>query len=348
MSHLPDDALLNSIVLPATHDTGMSFQILGAEQYLNPLQYFASGAMGAIAGIDDLLSSDRDHQLFHDNFTTQIYNVYNQLIRGARQLDLRITKHAGTYRAYHGSVLQTIAGARRYGETWTWICRGIAQFISENPSEFLILKLDKQKTYTTEMLTILNDELNDQYPAPQIAGDLLCYYIDKEPIRKLRGRVLVCGKSHALKDWKKIPNLNRSITFCQWKKAESGDNPTTPDMRLGAGTDPVYQLLGSSEGDLSKKENVLLKQASMAAKFPATRTAGMRGIWFNTFSYLRDIKTYSDAVWSAPQTSRDDLWLAGNNRQNVASIDFLNTAKANYVIQKNLHADFRDMHFDGP
>ena len=350
MSHLPDNVAMNTIVLPATHDSGMSFEVMGAEQYINPLQYFASGTMGAIAGIDDIVSADRSHRVFHDNFTTQIYNVYNQLCRGARQFDLRITRHNGTYRAYHGAFAQTLVGARRYDEKWSWICLGIAQFMRDNPTEFLILKLDKQKNFTTGMLTMLNDELTKLYVDPQITGELKSYYIDREPISKLRGRVLVCGKPHALKDWKRIPNLHTSISFCEWKKDTSGANPDKPDMILGGGTDPVYKLLGCSEGNLSAGENILQKQLTMAGLFPTNpvRLAGMRGIWFNTYSLLRDIKTYSDQIWAAPLGGRDALWLLGANQQNVASIDFLNTAKANYVIQKNQHPGFAGTQFDGP
>jgi hypothetical protein len=89
---------------------------------------------------------------------------------------------------------------------------------------------------------------------------------------------------------------------------------------------------------LEKKASPLRKQATMKKKFPRNRTVGMRGIWFNTFSWLRDIRVYSDEVWNPRyKKARDFLWLNGAARQNVAGLDFLNQAKAQYVIRKNQH-----------
>ena len=349
MSHLPDAAMLNTCVLPATHDSGMCFSYLRSGA-LHPLQLLAKPLTGLAAQLNDL-ANPRKIKFSHDNFTTQIYGVQGQLQFGARQFDLRITSHNGTYRAYHGGYLQKLlAGQRKYGEKWADICSAISIFMHANQSEFLILKLDKQKTYTTKMMKMLNDSLRANYnPARNIPYTLPRRWLDQNIIGDLRGRVLVCGKGGALRDWRAIPNKHRSLTICEWRKDPSGANPNlaAPNPSQNAGptspdNPPIYLLLGSSEGDmtgmLEKKASPLRKQSTMKTKFPRNRTVGMRGIWFNTFSWVRDIRVYSDEVWDPRyRKARDFLWLNGPARQNVAGLDFLNQAKAEYVIRKNQH-----------
>lgn len=347
MSHLPNNVRLNQCVLPATHDSGMCFSYLRSGA-LHPLQLLAKPLTGLAAQLNDL-ANPRKIKLSHDNFTTQIYGVQGQLQLGARQFDLRITNHNGTYRAYHGGYLgKVLAGQRKYGEKWADICTAISNFMQGNQTEFLILKLDKQKTYTTKMMKMLNNSLRLNYlPLRNIPYTLPRRWLDQNTIGDLRGRVLVCGKGGALRDWSNIPSKHRSLTICKWRKdpTGAGPNPLVPNQNAGPTSPdnpPIYLLLGASEGDmtgmLEKKKSPLIKQMTMRNMFPPNRTVGMRGIWFNTFSWLRDIRVYSDEVWHpGKKRQRERLWLPGAARQNVAGLDFLNQAKAEYVIQKNPH-----------
>ncbi len=348
MRKLPDDRILQDVVLPATHDSGMCSMKIGLSTFVNPLAWAVAASSGIYAGISDWKNA-RNHSFFHNNFVTQINNVYSQLHCGARQLDLRITSHNFTHRAYHGAWGLAIVGERRYGEKWKDICAGIAMFMAANPTEFLILKLDKQETYTKEMMTILIKELNTHNQLHHAKPPLSKKYVCQEEIQNLRGRVLVCGKKNALKDWSRMP-LHGSITLCEWKKDESGKNPEVGNLNapLGGGEYPEYILLGGAAPDkpvnqqdrVGKLDNVLVKQEAMKRVFLSQhgRTVGMRGIWFNTYSVTRDIKKYSDEIWAASKSSqRDNLWLDGIAQQNVASIDFLDNEKAIYVINKNRH-----------
>lgn len=355
MSNLKEDIKLCKVVLPATHDSGMSSLKRQIGAYVNPLSWIAHAGSGIAAGIDDLKSggiNDRSYQFTHNNYVTQLYTVAEQLKFGARQFDLRITRHNLTYRAFHGERVLTIAGLRGYGEKWAEICTGIAKFMKNTGgSEFIILKMDKQDDSSTDatMIKMLSNALNTEgYKGPSTRMD--GGYVDQEKIQNLRGRLLVCSKVKVLKKWKTL-GLNSGITLCEWRKDESG---VSPAKKVEIPKYPVYLLLGGAEGGQQGKSagikggnNVLDKQMYMKATFDQyRRTVGMRGIWFNTYSILRDIKVYSDQIWGEAgnmsedvkkslAAKRDKLWLDGDARQNVASLDFLDENKALYVISKN-------------
>lgn len=144
-----------------------------------------------------------------------------------------------------------------------------------------------------------------------------------------------------MNDWAKINGVHKSITFCEWMKDETGYINKQHKINENKDKWPIYLLLGGAKakGDKthSARDNVLDKQKIMVERFKdKARTVGMRGIWFNTFSIARDIKSYSDEIWSAKNAEkRWDLWLSGDNRQNVVSLDFLDKKKAYFIIIKN-------------
>jgi hypothetical protein len=368
MSRLKDGCKLNQVVLPATHDSGMSFQSYAGsvQNLLNPLALLAKGVTGVVATIDDLRPSTHRERLNvqHDNFTTQLVNVAGQLQCGARQFDLRITRHNGTHRAYHGAYLGKLAGLRRYGEKWADICTGIAQFMAANPSEVLILKMDKQEVHTFGWTRSTMQMLLDALSAAKYTNALprmLDKWIDQATIGDLRGRILVCGVPATLLEWKPMV-AGSPILLCNWQKNETGQHPddaSSLTARISPNVPaafPTYLLLGGAKpkgikaenkGDrgYNDRDNVLDKQVAMRKQFEKISRigkAGMRGIWFNTFSWMRDIKTYSDEIWSAENKSRREaLWLDGANRQNVASVDFLTPEIGEYVVGKNPETNWR-------
>ena len=372
MSNLKDDRRLNQIVLPATHDSGMSAQsYAGAVQNaLNPLAIVAKIGTATFATLDDLRprflggSARASMHLLHDNFTTQAVNVAGQLNFGARQFDLRITRHNGTHRAYHGHVAGKIAGLRRYGEKWADICAAIAAFMAANPTEVLILKMDKQETgatglaaatgygWTKSTMKILVDALQ-KAGCTEKKPDMLWRWVDNATIGELRGRILVCGPEDTLAQWKPMV-ASVPIQLCLWKKDERGVHPNgaeAPAARISPNIPayPTYLLLGGAKAKGDKehasRDNVLDKQEGMKKAFSAidrTGKAGMRGIWFNTFSWIRDIKTYSTEIWdSGNRLRREALWLDGPARQNVASVDFLDESIGEYVISKNPETNWK-------
>ncbi len=130
-------------------------------------------------------------------------------------------------------------------------------------------------------------------------------------------------------------------------KSESGN----PPQKINGRGYPIYLLLGSSdgvkgvEGIEDAEGNVLDKQKNMMKFFERTERGanggGMRGIWFNTISLVRDIHVYSNEIWVEENLNRREaLWLNGAARQNVASIDFLNEDKGRYIVKKN--ADYNE------
>ncbi len=340
MDQMDDDLRFNQIVFPATHDSGMSFQSWqSAYNAINPLAYVVK-PLAAIAGFFVNATNSGKHTLHQDNFVTQSLDIAGQLANGARQLDLRITNATSTraWHAYHGEAAQVVAGLRAFGESWESICNGIGGWWRNNPSEVLVLKMDKQSKGDAEALMgVLSNALKAIHGGGGGNTCPLLGYVDQWRLRGLRGRILVCGKPSFTDTCNTLGGMHSALTFCDWGKFENGVGI------VGAVTDnrPVYVLLGSSEGGLSKYKNVLEKQEEMKKLFQgqtASRTtaSGMRGIWFNTFSLLSDIRTYSDEIWNSDnQDRRDRLWLANDSIQNVASVDFLEAEKAKYVIGQN-------------
>jgi hypothetical protein len=343
MDQIRDDRRLNQIVLPATHDSGMSFQSWQAStNYVNPLAAVVKPIAG-VAGFFSNLISPQKMTLAQDNFVTQSSTVGEQLMLGARQFDLRMTDNTITrnWHAFHGETAQVVVGLRQFGEKWDDICAGIAEWFRDRQSEFIVLKLDKQSTSDAEPLMEELHAALTKARVPNGARPTLTGFVDQKRISDLRGRILVCGKPKFTDACKKFQNIHKSLTFCDWIKLDKGEGC----RGLTAASAPIdrfqYILLGSSEGSESKWNNVLDKQGSMRGIFQAfaesrTARAGMRGIWFNTFSLVRDIRTYSDEIWSLENSARRDaLWLAGDSIQNVASLDFLDANKALYVLWKN-------------
>jgi hypothetical protein len=343
MDQIRDERRLNQIVFPATHDSGMSFQSWQAStNYVNPLAAVVKPIAG-VAGFFSNLISPQKMTLAQDNFVTQSSTVGEQLMLGARQLDLRITNATITrnWHAFHGGTGQVVLGLRQFGEKWDDICAGIAEWFRDRQSEFIVLKLDKQSTSDAEPLMEELHAALTKARVPNGARPTLTGFVDQKRISDLRGRILVCGKPKFTDACKQFQNIHKSLTFCDWIKLDKGEGC----RGLTAASAPTdrfqYILLGSSEGSESKWNNVLDKQGSMRGIFQGfaesrTARAGMRGIWFNTFSLVRDIRTYSDEIWSLENSARRDaLWLAGDSIQNVASLDFLDANKALYVLWKN-------------
>ena len=174
MADIRDEALLKEVVIPATHDAGMV------------KKFCSKGALSK------------------DNYSTQLLTVGDQVRVGVRQLDLRISAHGAVLKAFHGGEdagtdMQSRLGLRAYGESWEDICRGLATFIQEHPSELVILKMDKQDAHTSDvmrvMLRVVNEVCNTPLPPLNLAGTL---DLSECPLGRLRGRLFVCGSGHAV------------------------------------------------------------------------------------------------------------------------------------------------------
>jgi hypothetical protein len=321
MSNIKDDILFKHIVIPASHDAGMVKSFLSKKN------------------------------LSKDNYSTQLLTVGEQLAHGSRQLDLRISKDNGVHKAYHGGSetggIQGAVNLRAYGQPWDEICDELAEFITSNPSEFVILKLDKQKKYTTDMMRYLLHAVNKAGggPLPPLSlGNNLD--LSESNIGKLRGRLYICGNSAAINDWEKVvPKNHARLIIGQWEKAKKAySGVETTDHCIGRFR---YVLIGDSLNSVDpRKSGEALKNGLKLKVFYLTadkkelgkRKVGMRGIWFNNISLVADIKKFSDsATWATNKLSnREAVWLSpGPGLQNVASLDFIDVDKSTYIISKN-------------
>jgi hypothetical protein len=103
---------LSDITLPASHDAGVSKQ---------HYKRFKSQKLTE-----------------KGNIIAQHYDIENQLYCGSRYLDLRFDREYGKLKTFHGDT--PIAGGG-WGQSAKRIFGEVSQFLSDNPSEFVILRI---------------------------------------------------------------------------------------------------------------------------------------------------------------------------------------------------------------
>ena len=332
------DKLLNTLVFPGTHDSGMSHGNwhIGGASYIS--HGFTSIFTGIAAYADDLVhTGHRSLTAGHDNYLTQYVNVRGQLDVGARQFDTRMKDCDGVYRAFHGP-----KALRVWGETWPSICEGIASFMKETDgTEFIILKLDKQKvddfSMIKELLTAL--ERHDYNPI-DIEANPNDQFIDQWPIKAVQGKIFICTESEVDDVWRNIVLRSQCLVFCQWEKISNAKSGFKVDKAKypNRGGKRYFILIGDSNaGQGESSLTPLKKQIVMKNAFPNNRGIGMRGIWFNTWSMLRDIQTWSEKIWDdAHLEKRKAIWIENVElRQNVASVDFIDETRAREILSYN-------------
>jgi len=117
MNYIPKTIKLSEICMPGSHDAGM---IAGQE-------YFPG-----------------------NKYACQDLTIYQQCYQGVRFFDLRIGKNNNNAAAYHG-----FPPFREYGVRCSTFLNDVAQFLTEQPSEFVVVRIDHTKAGTEEMLNLV-------------------------------------------------------------------------------------------------------------------------------------------------------------------------------------------------
>lgn len=171
MSKLPDSKRLNEIIMPGSHDAGMS-------QCDYPASIF--------------FLTKKEERAAQENITvTQKYNIFFQLSSGARYFDIRLQWRNNDLRTYHReSVLGIDFGCN--GETFTQIMLSTIYFLDQNPTETVILKLSfkredalalNQTKFFLETFVAVHKDRTYVTTTPQ-------ENLAKVPLEDLRGKIV--------------------------------------------------------------------------------------------------------------------------------------------------------------
>lgn len=188
MSKLGDNKKLNQIVLPGSHDAGMS-ECTDCS--------FPQGIMCALC-------------------KTQIWDIEHQLHAGTRYFDIRLGFENGQIvKTYH----RNSDGKGCDGETFPHLMEGVARFLIQHPSEFVIFKFshwrntpchypDTTKLVVNQLLTaweeifknLTHDRRELLYKNPVTTFDNIL----NTPVSELRGKILAIFEDYTTKE--KIEN----------------------------------------------------------------------------------------------------------------------------------------------
>lgn len=122
-----------------------------------------------------------DHKLLKDTAKCQKMKIPEQLETGIRFLDLRCRHHKDKFPIYHGIVDQNID----FGEILT-VCK---QFLSSNPSEFIIMSIKEEHTSSGNSRTY--EETFKSY----INNDPVFFLENRIPkVSEVRGKIIIVSR----------------------------------------------------------------------------------------------------------------------------------------------------------
>lgn len=175
-------ARLKDIVIPGSHDAGMS-------------------VLTAAGGKDPGIINEC-------NTLTQVYTIQQQLEAGIRMFDLRIENYNGSLYTKHAPsncMEDAVAGA--YGEKLATVLKAVKDFLSVNKQEFVILSFChfcSKGMPVNEQAAWIIDALGKD-----IIADGRHLAITDIPVRELCGKVLLTFEDYSLPD---LPVVNNTMT----------------------------------------------------------------------------------------------------------------------------------------
>lgn len=161
MKGLSDQAALNQIIMPGSHDAGMS-----------QTEYCSFGVVNADA-------------------QTQDRNIYQQAVAGSRYFDIRVDYDHDMLTTYHRT-----AGEGCGGEYLKDVLNNAVMFLQKRPSETLILKFSHTRSdsghhpadITKRVIELLqNTPIYQQY---LYTSDVAQPNLDTIPLAQLRGKII--------------------------------------------------------------------------------------------------------------------------------------------------------------
>ena len=159
-SMIDDNTLITELVMPGSHDAGCYNMMYMAE--------------------------------------TQEYDIYGQLIRGARYFDIRVNNDNGEYVIFHNVI---------NGVKYDSVLEDIKKFMSEYPSEFIILDFQHFKNESeNKVFDMLEDKIGKEKLIINENGEK---QIDNLTLGEVRGKILVTAGTN-IEDYDREYLFNRN------------------------------------------------------------------------------------------------------------------------------------------
>ncbi|MYN11020.1 hypothetical protein [Pseudoduganella aquatica] len=309
------------------------------------------------------------------NTQTQDLDIHDQAVAGARLFDIRITgavvKKGGaekvvTLKAYHGKGPEsnttgvdlrtgTAATAKvksmwggEYGLSLTKILTDASRFVTNNPSEFVILKFDH--CHNWEMIAeacvqVLGDQI---YKG---AGNL-----NNKTLRQLQGKVIVLFASDGLELVRGTYSAAQGILGIKnLSKAGSTYKDVYDGMQyFGKGGTSVGKPFGKVEQNIKKQRKLMARGGD-----GNPNVVGM--MYWTTTGVFESIRDRNTGMWTAPNVAKlKDMWTNGLDEAitsrmskfakidgfasgtvlkafmpNFVMIDFVDEAKCKHILELN-------------
>lgn len=182
MSAIDPELLLKDIIMPGSHDAGMSYE------NVTPTGILTGGVIG-LAGIAGLgVGGVGANYGFKQLGCTHDLDILGQCNAGSRFFDVRLTRTFGRTITHHtAGDSYTVGGTT--GQTGLAILNDVYKFLSDNDSEFVILRISH--TYDRETAEIFIKELTNHNLASK---SMLCTdngNLVNKTIGQLRGRAII-------------------------------------------------------------------------------------------------------------------------------------------------------------
>jgi len=336
MSQLPDSTRFNDIIMPGSHDAGMSR--CDYPGYVNVV----------------VLTKKEQARAQRNLSVTQNHNIYQQLLAGTRYFDIRLEWRHGALRTSHTtSVLGTDFGCN--GETFTEIMGWTNIFLDQYPRETVIMTLSHFKAHdalvqTTIFLEKLIDLIKDRIYVTTTPKENLA----KVPLKDLRGKVIfiIDDDTPTMIDSTQGRHFYRDASV--YEKPHPGWIDYYNAMHIphpNAATLSVFDVYSHREDT----QNVINFQTDYLYK-----TAGMRQPYLFLYSWTRtpnddivggtiNVLKAAGNIFSIEKLANDwpdgvniylptmllALYTGGFNMPNIVYYDYINTYYNIHIIQYN-------------
>lgn len=255
MEDLEDDRVMNTIILPASHDSGMAYKETSTST-LSPTT--------------------------KSNACTHRLNIAEQLAAGIRWLDVRLKAKDTGDRCFHGGAL---------GESSLQVANAIIDFLNDNPKEVVIVLLTKSGdgTYDTFLDNLIarhkakKKEDDPAYDRMQPMHGRDAWQIAKLTLGDLRGRVVVAMDKPPEGQEKQ---KNRRIVRAKLKKHDAKTKVVADNVEPFSGTAAKgkYSYMLNSGGSYSNSNDSKTIKSRQKERFDnlKPRVAAVMPVYYTT------------------------------------------------------------------
>lgn len=270
-SMIDDNALITDMVMPGSHDAGCYDMMYMAE--------------------------------------TQEYDMYGQLIRGARYFDIRVNNNHGNYVIFHNVI---------NGISYDKVLEDIKKFLSEYSTEFIILDFQHFKNDSENMVfDMLENKIGKE---KLIINESGVNQIDSLTLGEVRGKILVtagtniidCDKEYLFNRNNSTVNENDSVLHSYY------------ETKLNSYSSKKFISLSLSEYMARQK---IVNSGLFVLQGQLTDNLLLRGPRFREATHSENMSTYVKSL----KDSKDLEYI------NIIMRDFITSKKCKEIIALNYY-----------